>query len=125
MISLLKVFFQINVFDTEFQVGLLMENSSVLFLFVTTALIGGVVFSVEPAVRVKLLTNVFISICLPALITAGLHRAGFSLNVSLVEFPDKTTAIKEEASFRLWYLTKVESAVPLIVEPLISTLFVP
>ena len=73
-----------------------MENSSILFLFVTTALIGGVAFSVEPAVRVKLLTNVFISISLPAFITAGLHSAGFSLNVSLVEFPERVMAINAE-----------------------------
>ena len=78
--------------------GLFMEKSSVLFLFVTTALKGGVAFSVEPAVRVKLLTNVFISISLPALITEGLHSAGFSLNVSLLELPEMVMAISAEFS---------------------------
>ena len=82
----------------ESHVGLLMENNSVLFLFVTTALKGGVEFSVEPAVRVKLLTNVLISISLPAFITAGLHNAGFSLNVSLLELPERVMAMSAELS---------------------------
>ena len=96
-ISLVSVFFQVNVLVAEFQVGLLIENSSVLFLFETTALKGGVVLRVVPEVSV-MLAKVLISISFPALIMAELHSAGFNLNVSLVELPERVMAINAEFS---------------------------
>ena len=98
VMSLVSVFLQVKVFVAEFQVGLLIENNSVSFLFETTALKGGLVLSVEPDVKVILLTNVLISISLPALIIAGLHKAGFNLKVSWEELPERVRAIRAEFS---------------------------
>ena len=110
--SLVNVFLQVKVFVAEFQVGLLIENSSVSFLFETTALNGGVVLSVEPDVKV-IFANVLISISLPALIIAGLHKAGFNLNDSWEELPERVIAIRAAGLLpKPVHVNDVESACP-------------